>query len=203
MSRTNPRVVGQPGQSILADDPASRTRRVRVLARLLDNSISIPGTGWKIGFDPIVGLIPGIGDLIGAVLSGYIILEAARAEVPGYTLARMLVNVGIDTVLGSIPAGIALVIFPNQVRSGTESPWWKLPSPFLSINEAFPPELELGVEHLERRDGDQVRIESGSRACTPVQDSQHQRRNGSRDGTRCDNASCGEPQPSWPANRRS
>ncbi|HKN59429.1 MAG TPA: DUF4112 domain-containing protein [Gemmatimonadaceae bacterium] len=104
MSRTNPRVVGQPGQSILADDPASRTRRVRVLARLLDNSISIPGTGWKIGFDPIVGLIPGIGDLIGAVLSGYIILEAARAEVPGYTLARMLVNVGIDTVLGSIPA---------------------------------------------------------------------------------------------------
>ena len=77
---------------------------MRVLAKLLDNSIGIPGTPWKIGFDPIVGLIPGIGDLIGAVLSGYIILEAARAEVPGYTLARMLVNVGIDTVLGSIPA---------------------------------------------------------------------------------------------------
>ena len=77
---------------------------MRVLAKLLDNSIGIPGTGWKIGFDPIVGLIPGIGDLIGAVLSGYIILEAARAEVPGYTLARMLVNVGIDTLLGAVPA---------------------------------------------------------------------------------------------------
>ena len=104
MSRTNPRVVVSERQSVLANDPASRLKRVRVLARLLDDSIGIPGTPWKIGFDPIVGLIPGIGDLIGAVLSGYIILEAARAEVPAYTLARMLVNVGIDTVLGAIPA---------------------------------------------------------------------------------------------------
>ena len=77
---------------------------MRVLAKLLDNSISIPGTSWKIGFDPIVGLIPGIGDLIGAVLSGYIVLEAVRLEVPAFTLARMLANVGIDTVLGAVPA---------------------------------------------------------------------------------------------------
>ena len=104
MSRSNPRVLVPERQSVLSDDPASRIKRVRVLAKLLDNSIGIPGTPWKIGFDPIVGLIPGIGDLIGAVLSGYIILEAARAEVPAYTLARMLVNVGIDTLLGAIPA---------------------------------------------------------------------------------------------------
>jgi hypothetical protein len=76
---------------------------VRLLANLLDNSSSIPGTPWKIGFDPIVGLIPGIGDGIGAVLSGYIILEAARMEVPAFTLARMLLNVGIDTVVGAVP----------------------------------------------------------------------------------------------------
>ena len=88
----------------MRDDPASRTRRVRVIARLLDNSISIPGTGWKIGLDPIVGLIPGIGDLIGAVLSAYIVLEAARADVPGFTLVRMLANVGFDTLLGAVPA---------------------------------------------------------------------------------------------------
>jgi hypothetical protein len=75
-----------------------------VLARLLDNAIPIPGTSWKIGFDPIVGLIPGIGDLISAVVSGYIILEAARAEVPTLTLAKMLGNVGIDTLFGAIPA---------------------------------------------------------------------------------------------------
>lgn len=104
MSRTNPRVVVDSGQDILADDPASRTRRVRVLAKLLDSSIPIPGTSWKIGFDPIVGLIPGIGDLIGAVLSGYIILEAARAEVPTYTLVRMFANLGVDTLFGAVPA---------------------------------------------------------------------------------------------------
>ena len=77
---------------------------MRVLAKLLDNSIAIPGTGWKIGLDPIVGLIPGIGDLIGAILSGYIVLEAARADIPAVTLVRMLANVGIDTLLGAVPA---------------------------------------------------------------------------------------------------
>ena len=103
MSRTNPRVE-LPPRGIVSADSGSTTRRVRVLAQLLDNSISIPGTRYKIGLDPIVGLIPGIGDLIGAVLSAYIILEAARAEVPGFVLVRMLVNVGFDTLLGAVPA---------------------------------------------------------------------------------------------------
>ena len=102
MSRTNPRVVVSPSGEILSPD--ARTRRVRTVARLLDNAISIPGTNWKIGLDPIIGLIPGVGDMIGAVLSGYIVLEAVRAEVPTFTLARMLVNVGIDTLLGAVPA---------------------------------------------------------------------------------------------------
>ena len=83
---------------------AARARRVRALAQLLDNSIPIPGTSWRFGFDAIVGLIPVVGDLIGGALSGYIILEAARAEVPTLTLARMLVNVGVDTLVGSVPA---------------------------------------------------------------------------------------------------
>ena len=104
MSRTNPKVIVPPSGAITGNDAASRTKRVRVLARLLDSSIPVPGTSWKIGFDPIIGLIPGIGDLIGAVMSGYIILEAVRADVPAVTLVRMLVNVGIDTLLGAVPA---------------------------------------------------------------------------------------------------
>lgn len=88
----------------MTDDPASRTRRVRIISKLLDNAIAVPGTNWKIGFDPIVGLIPGIGDLVGALLSGYIVVEAARAEVPTLTLARMLANIGIDTLVGAVPA---------------------------------------------------------------------------------------------------
>ena len=88
---------------MFGDDTASRIKRVRVLAKLLDNSISIPGTRWKFGLDAIIGLVPVIGDVMGAILSGYIVLEAARSEVPPFTLARMLVNVGIDALVGSIP----------------------------------------------------------------------------------------------------
>ena len=104
MSRTQARVVIPEKRDIFGDDVPSRIRRVRVLAKLLDNSISIPGTRFKFGFDAIIGLIPGVGDVLGAILSGYIVLEAARAEVPPITIARMLVNIGIDTLLGTIPA---------------------------------------------------------------------------------------------------
>ena len=104
MRRTSPRIITPSEQGFLADDAMSRARRVRVLSKLLDNSISVPGTRWKIGLDPIVGLIPGIGDLIGAMLSGYIVLEAARAQVPTLVLARMLGNVGLDTLFGAVPA---------------------------------------------------------------------------------------------------
>ena len=104
MSRTQPRVVVSAREGIFGDDVGSRIKRVRVLAKLLDNSISIPGTGWKFGFDAIIGLVPVVGDLIGAILSGYIVLEAARAEVPSFTLARMLMNVGIDALGGAVPA---------------------------------------------------------------------------------------------------
>ncbi len=82
---------------------ARRSKRVRLLGQLLDNSIPIPGTGRRIGLDAVIGLVPGIGDLVGGVLSGYIVLEAARAQVPTATLVRMLGNVGIDTLLGVIP----------------------------------------------------------------------------------------------------
>jgi hypothetical protein len=104
MSRTTPRFPSQSGEIALDTTVADRARRLRTLAQFLDTAIRIPGTRWKFGFDAIVGLIPVVGDLIGGVLSGYIILEAARAEVPTLTLARMLVNVGIDTLVGSVPA---------------------------------------------------------------------------------------------------
>ena len=103
MSRTNPRFPARSSETAHVID-AARARRIRTLAQLLDNSIPIPGTSWRFGFDAIVGLIPVVGDLLGGVLSGYIILEAARAEVPILTLARMLANVGIDTLVGSVPA---------------------------------------------------------------------------------------------------
>lgn len=75
----------------------------RALARLLDSAFTIPGTSFTIGLDPLIGLIPAGGDLIGALLSGYIVLTGLRLGAPGSVVARMLANVAIDTAVGSIP----------------------------------------------------------------------------------------------------
>jgi hypothetical protein len=78
-------------------------QRVRDLAWLLDNSIPIPGTSIRIGLDPILGLIPGLGDAVGALLSGYILLRAGDLGVSRGTLARMGLNVLIEALLGMVP----------------------------------------------------------------------------------------------------
>jgi hypothetical protein len=77
--------------------------RLRTLSRLLDSAFVVPGTKYRVGLDAIVGLVPGIGDAIGAVFSLYIVFQAARMGVPKATLARMLGNVGVDTIVGEIP----------------------------------------------------------------------------------------------------
>lgn len=75
---------------------------VHRLAWLLDESIRLPG-GLRIGLDGILGLIPGVGDLVGMGLSGVIIADAARRGVSGAILVRMVINVLIETVVGAIP----------------------------------------------------------------------------------------------------
>jgi hypothetical protein len=77
--------------------------RVRRLAWLLDNSLPVPGTRWRIGLDPLLGLVPGLGDLIGAALSGWILLEGDRLGAGRATLLRMLWNVLVETIIGAIP----------------------------------------------------------------------------------------------------
>lgn len=83
--------------------PETRLARVRTLARALDSAIVIPGTSMRFGLDPIIGLVPGLGDLAGAVLSGYIVIEGIRMGVSRAGVARMLANVGIDAIVGSVP----------------------------------------------------------------------------------------------------
>jgi hypothetical protein len=70
---------------------------------LLDDAIRVPGTKLRFGIDPIVGMIPGLGDLLGGAASAYIILEAARAGAPASVLLRMTMNVGMDTIVGTVP----------------------------------------------------------------------------------------------------
>ena len=78
-------------------------QRMQFVARLLDDSIRLPGTEFRIGLDPIVGVLPVAGDAVAAALSGYIILESARLGVSYLTLLRMLANVGVDFAVGSVP----------------------------------------------------------------------------------------------------
>ena len=82
---------------------APRLKRIRQLSQLLDGAIVIPGTKYRIGLDPILGLIPGGGDTVSAALSGYIIIEAARMGLPRQALMQMVGNLVIDTVAGSVP----------------------------------------------------------------------------------------------------
>jgi Domain of unknown function (DUF4112) len=80
-----------------------RIQRVRQLAILLDEAILIPGINKRIGLDPIIGLIPGGGDTITMLMSGYIIVEAAMLGLPKATLLQMVSNIVIDAVVGTVP----------------------------------------------------------------------------------------------------
>jgi hypothetical protein len=84
------------------DDDAVRRRLAR-LAWLLDNSIPLPGTKFRIGLDALLGLVPGLGDVAGVLLSSYIVREAARIGAPPALLARMAWNVAVEGVVGMVP----------------------------------------------------------------------------------------------------
>ena len=80
-----------------------RLERLRRLGYLLDNSIPIPGTSYRIGLETVIGLVPGLGDLVGGGFSAWIILQAARLGAPASLLARMGWNLLVDTAVGAVP----------------------------------------------------------------------------------------------------
>lgn len=85
--------------------PADRARveRLNALANVLDNSIPVPGTGMRFGLDPLIGLVPGVGDAVGGVMSAYIVLQAARLGTPVPVLLLMLLNLALEGLIGAIP----------------------------------------------------------------------------------------------------
>lgn len=84
-------------------DRAADTRDIEALARWLDTKWAIPGSHWRFGLDSVIGLVPGIGDGITALLGAYIILRARDLGAPPLLLARMGANLGADALLGAIP----------------------------------------------------------------------------------------------------
>ena len=72
-------------------------------AVLMDEQFAIPGLGTRVGLDALIGLVPGVGDVGGALLSSWIILGALRHRVPAVHVLRMVLNVALDTVVGTVP----------------------------------------------------------------------------------------------------
>ena len=89
-----------------APPPEMASRRLTALATFaqwLDAGFRIPGTNIRFGLDPLLGLIPGAGDAAGAVLAGWIFVEAIRLGASRATLLRIAGNVALDAVLGAVP----------------------------------------------------------------------------------------------------
>jgi hypothetical protein len=76
----------------------------RWVAVLMDELIAFPSTRFKFGLDPLIGLIPGIGDTASATVSALLLIQAARIGVPKILLARMSLNILINEIVGIIPA---------------------------------------------------------------------------------------------------
>ena len=77
--------------------------RLKRLSHNLDEAFTIPGTERKIGIDPIIGLIPGVGDLIGGALSIYIMHAGIRMGMPRSVIIRMFGNIALEFIIGCIP----------------------------------------------------------------------------------------------------
>src|SRR3712207_3413491 len=82
---------------------ADSVARLEALSRLLDSAFPIPGTNQRIGIDALLGLIPGIGDLVSTALASYLIWEAKQLGLPRWKVARMIGNVAVDTAVGAVP----------------------------------------------------------------------------------------------------
>ena len=73
------------------------------LAKLMDAQFTIPGTSIRFGFDALIGLIPGAGDLSTFAISGYMLFIMAKNGASGFVLARMVLNILLDAIIGAIP----------------------------------------------------------------------------------------------------
>ena len=84
-------------ENLLSDE------NLEYLVALLDDIFRIPMTGVRFGLDPVIGLIPGVGDWITGAISFLILLAGWRRGLPRVALTRMVVNIGIDSVVGTVP----------------------------------------------------------------------------------------------------
>ena len=80
-----------------------RIARLDALATLLDTAFILPGINVRFGLDALLGLVPGVGDIVTTAMALYIVHEARQLGAPGHVIARMLGNVALDSVVGVVP----------------------------------------------------------------------------------------------------
>ena len=100
-------------------DPAAVRQRLEAVERLLERSLTVPGTNVPIGLDAIAGLIPVVGDLITAAMGAWLVWEARNLGLPKWQLWRMAANVGIDTAVGAVP--VVGDVFDLAFRSNSKN----------------------------------------------------------------------------------
>jgi hypothetical protein len=77
--------------------------QIRKFSRLMDSSIRLPIIGFRIGLDPIIGLVPGVGDFVDTAFSAYLIYLATRFNLPRSILRTMIFNIALEAIAGSVP----------------------------------------------------------------------------------------------------
>lgn len=102
-----------------SDLAAQRLWIARYLAELLDRRFTIPGTSIRIGLDPILGLVPGVGDLLANLTGSAILFIAAQFNIPKIVLLRMGLNIAINAMIGAIPifGDIFSIWFRSNVKN--------------------------------------------------------------------------------------
>ena len=80
-----------------------QVENLRTFSRLLDSAFVVPGTNYRFGLDPLIGLVPGLGDVVSAMFSGYLVLQASRLGAPRSVVTRMMANIALDTAVGWVP----------------------------------------------------------------------------------------------------
>jgi hypothetical protein len=84
-------------------DEAVVLERLSALSRLLDHAFRIPGTDVRFGLDAVLGVIPGIGDLVTNLISAYLVLEARKLGLSRWDMTRMIGNIVVDVGVSSVP----------------------------------------------------------------------------------------------------
>ncbi|MDZ5810914.1 DUF4112 domain-containing protein [Halorubrum sp. AD140] len=120
-------------------------RRMQFVAYVLDEGIRVPGTGYRIGVDPLLGVLPGAGDVLTGGISLYIVLEAARLGVSYATLLKLIANISVDVVGGAVP--VAGDIFDAAWKANKRN------------FELVLTDLETGYDRSARSPGERTEIE--------------------------------------------